>query len=462
MFNRPSTARATQVWHPNPGALSVEAGRGFTTSRWQGSEVKGFANDDFGLDGSGFVLDDRPVAHDALSESAQRAFSLLDDVKKQHALAKKALEEQEAASANAHLPFVLDVYEAPEVKRAVKAAPTLQEDAGDAQEASADAETAANAEPVQADQNAASELTSDVLADGAVSDDVTHAASAAEPQEPSHDDESDETAHSAPVQTEAPVASTKPTPEGISADEVSQREAQHFEQGLAQGVEQGMAQGREQGLAEGIEQGLAQGLEQGLAEGREQGMKEGLALAEEQARELQALAEQEVTAKNDVMAEVSAKLNALLEDPTQFFEPLKRLALHLAEQVVKCELRTSSHAIEQLIQRCLDDLDHPAKGAVVVELNPQDKTRLQAEGGAFTQGMRLDAVHDMKPGSVRVFANDMIVEDLVEHRLEALARTLLIDVDSWRKQSALAKPEAPEVVEEDTQEVIEEAADVHP
>jgi flagellar biosynthesis/type III secretory pathway protein FliH len=273
---------------------------------------------------------------------------------------------------------------------------------------------------------------------------------------------SDDVAHSTPVQTEAPVASTKPTPEGISADEVSQREAQHFEQGLAQGVEQGMAQGREQGLAEGIEQGLAQGLEQGLAEGREQGMKEGLALAEEQARELQALAEQEVTAKNDVMAEVSAKLNALLEDPTQFFEPLKRLALHLAEQVVKCELRTSSHAIEQLIQRCLDDLDHPAKGAVVVELNPQDKTRLQAEGGAFTQGMRLDAVHDMKPGSVRVFANDMIVEDLVEHRLEALARTLLIDVDSWRKQSALAKPEAPEVVEEDTQEVIEEAADVHP
>ncbi len=465
MFNRPSTARATQVWHPNPGALSVEAGRGFTTSRWQGSEVKGFANDDFGLDGSGFVLDDRPVAHDAMSESAQRAFSLLDDVKKQHALAKKALEEQEAASANAHLPFVLDVYEAPEVKRAVKAAPTLQQDAGDAgdaHEASADADPAANAEPDLADQNAASELTSDVWADEVASDDVTQAASAAEPQELSHDDASDDAAHSAPVQTEAPVASTKPTPTGIPADEVSQREAQHFEQGLAQGVEQGMAQGLEQGLAQGIEQGLAQGLEQGLAEGREQGMKEGLALAEEQARELQALAEQEVTAKNDVMAEVSAKLNALLEDPTQFFEPLKRLALHLAEQVVKCELRTSSHAIEQLIQRCLDDLDHPAKVAVVVELNPQDKTRLQAEGGAFIQGMRLDAVHDMKPGSVRVFANDMIVEDLVEHRLEALARTLLIDVDSWRKQSALAKPDAPEVAEEDTEDVIEEAADVHP
>jgi flagellar biosynthesis/type III secretory pathway protein FliH len=218
-------------------------------------------------------------------------------------------------------------------------------------------------------------------------------------------------------------------------------------------------------LAQGLEQGLAQGLEQGLAEGREQGMKEGLALAEEQARELQARAEQEAAVTNDVMAEVSAKLNALLEDPTQFFEPLKRLALHLAEQVVKCELRTSSHAVEQLIQRCLDDLDHPAKGAVVIELNPEDKARLQESGSAFIQGMRLDAVHDMKPGSVRVFANDMIVEDLVEHRLEALARTLLIDVDSWRKQSALVKPEAPEDVEgmdAQADTAIEETADVHP
>jgi flagellar biosynthesis/type III secretory pathway protein FliH len=214
-----------------------------------------------------------------------------------------------------------------------------------------------------------------------------------------------------------------------------------------------------------LEKGLQQGLEQGLAEGREQGMKEGLALAEAQARESQAQAEQEVALTHALMDEVSAKLNALLDDPTQFFEPLKRLALHLAEQVVKCELRTSSHAVEQLIQRCLDDLDHPAKGAVVIELHPEDKARLQAQGDAFTQGMRIDAVHDLKPGSVRVFANDMIVEDLVEHRLEALARTLLIDVESWQKKSVLAKPETPEVAVDETQdkqEVMKEATDVHP
>jgi flagellar biosynthesis/type III secretory pathway protein FliH len=420
--------------------------RDFTTRRWQGEAVQSFANDDFGLNGSGFMLDARPISHDALSESAQRAFSLLDDVKKQHELAKKALEEQEAASANAHLPFVLDVYEAPEVKRPVQVAPTVYEDAGDA-----------NAFPVEPE-----------LAIEEGSDEVTHGHSAADSQLPDADDVSHDDTPTDEVQPVAAQATAEVEPAthvGIPAEEVSQREADQFEKGLAQGVEQGLAQGLETGLAQGLEQGLAQGLEQGLAEGREQGMKEGLALAEEQARELQARAEQEAAVTNDVMAEVSAKLNALLEDPTQFFEPLKRLALHLAEQVVKCELRTSSHAVEQLIQRCLDDLDHPAKGAVVIELNPEDKARLQESGSAFIQGMRLDAVHDMKPGSVRVFANDMIVEDLVEHRLEALARTLLIDVDSWRKQSALVKPEAPEDVEgmdAQADTAIEETADVHP
>jgi flagellar biosynthesis/type III secretory pathway protein FliH len=460
LFNRPNPARPTKVWHPNPGVLSDDAARGFTTSRWHNDQTQGFANDTFGSHDSGFTLDQYPASNDALSESAQRAFSLLDDVKKQHALAKKALEEQEAASANAHLPFVLDVYEAPEPKRVVAAEPVAPSTLTDAVDASeTQATDAAHAEG-DADEHAA-------LTDAeTVASELPKVADAAASFEETQDESAQASLHAAAQVADAPApaeaVAAAPVIEGVPHDEVAEREAAHFAQGMAQGLEQGMAQGLEQGLAQGIEQGLAQGLEQGLAEGREQGMKEGLALAEEQAREAQALAEQEVTAKNEVMAEVSAKLNALLEDPTQFFEPLKRLALHLAEQVVKCELRTSGHAIEQLVQRCLDDLDHPAKGAVVVELNPEDKARLQADGGALIQGMRLDAVHDMKPGSVRVFANDMIVEDLVEHRLEALARTMLIDVDSWRKQSVLAKPEALEVAEASAEDVIEEAADVHP
>ena len=170
--------------------------------------------------------------------------------------------------------------------------------------------------------------------------------------------------------------------------------------------------------------------------GLEQGKAQGLAEGEQTARD--AVAE-EMAAQRVIFENVSSELGALIADPKKFFEPLKRLALHLAEQVVVGELETSSKAMERLVQRCLDELDHPVHGAVVLELNPDDKARLQAHAGDFLKGMRLEAVHDMKPGSVRVFANDTVVEDLVAHRLEGLARALLVDVEAWREKSPLAQ-----------------------
>ena len=148
---------------------------------------------------------------------------------------------------------------------------------------------------------------------------------------------------------------------------------------------------------------------------------------------------EEMAAQRVVFENAATELSALMADPKKFFEPLKRLALHLAEQLVVGELQTSSKAIERLVQRCLDELDHPVHGAVVLELNAEDKARLQAHSGDFIKGMRLEAVPDLKIGSVRVMANDTVVEDLVEHRLEGLAKALLVDVDAWREKSPLAQ-----------------------
>jgi flagellar biosynthesis/type III secretory pathway protein FliH len=289
-------------------------------------------------------------------------------------------------------------------------------------------------------------------------------------------------------ETQTPVAQAKAQPEpapvvvepaepelpavvgGISPVEVAQREAEQFAKGLAQareeaaaaaaaleaavreatdaalakGREEGLEQGKAEGLAEGLEQGLAQGLEQGKAQGVEQGKTEGLEAGKEQGLaegEAKARAEvaDEMAAQRVVFENVATELGALIADPKKFFEPLKRLAMHMAEQVVLGELQTSSKGIERLVQRCLDELDHPVHGAVVLELNPEDKELLQAQGGDFIKGMRLEAVHEMQRGSVRVFANDTVVEDLVDHRLEGLAKALLIDVDAWREKSPLAQ-----------------------
>jgi flagellar biosynthesis/type III secretory pathway protein FliH len=274
-------------------------------------------------------------------------------------------------------------------------------------------------------------------------------------------------ADAAPTQIETAAPVLPAVAGGIAPEEVAQREAEQFAKGLAQareeaaaqlaeavriateeamakGLEEGLAQGKAEGLAEGMEQGLAKGTEEGKAVGLEQGKAEGLEAGKEQGLaegEAKARAEvvDEMAAQRVVFESVATELGALIADPKKFFEPLKRLAMHVAEQVVVGELQTSSKGIERLVQRCLDELDHPVHGAVVLELNPEDKELLQTQGGDFIKGMRLEAVHEMQRGSVRVFANDTVVEDLVDHRLEGLAKALLIDVDAWREKSPLAQ-----------------------
>lgn len=161
--------------------------------------------------------------------------------------------------------------------------------------------------------------------------------------------------------------------------------------------------------------------EAAYAEGRAAGLAEGKfsaeqAFAEEQARD------------RVLVSNVVASLQHLAADQEQLFEPLKRLALHLAEQLVRAELTLSGGAIEQLVRQCLAQLDQPADKAVVY-LNPDDLERFRRFTDA-TEGLSLEADARLQSGSVRVEVNDSLVEDLIEHRLEVLSRQLLGDAAS--------------------------------
>lgn len=182
----------------------------------------------------------------------------------------------------------------------------------------------------------------------------------------------------------------------------------------------------------------------------------GYTEGERMAREAMA---QEIAAQRTVLEGVTQQLHALLQDPQQFFEPLKRLAVHVAEQVVLQELKTSPQVIAQLIQRCLDALDHPAQGLVVVELHPQDKARLLKTAPELIQGMRIETADDLHVGSVRLFANDAVVEDLVEHRMHTLVRGLQVKESAWQSRSALLQEPSPESQPVDPSS---ESDDVHP
>jgi len=209
---------------------------------------------------------------------------------------------------------------------------------------------------------------------------------------------------------------------------------------LAAAREEAWAQGHAQGMDEGLQQGQSLGHAQGLSEGTVQG--EAQAKAESADALAAALAAQKTALTAELqeqlvlLGQVHDTLRAFSNDPQALFEPVKRLALHISEQLVLAELTLSGQAIERLVQRCLDEIDLHGQSAVTVELNPQDKARLEDLGAEVIKQMQLQAVPGLHPGSVRLVVNDSQIEDLIEHRLQAMANRLLNQPELWREQSA--------------------------
>jgi len=203
--------------------------------------------------------------------------------------------------------------------------------------------------------------------------------------------------------------------------------------------QEGFAAGREEGYQAGHAQGHESGKTTGVAEGQLAGYEAAQLQAD--AAQVQALAAQksEILASLDdqklLLKEVTDKLQALSDNPQALFEPLKRLALHISEHMVLAELNLSGQAIERLVQRCLDEIDLHGQSQVLIELNPQDKSRLQEMAGDVMSQMQIQAVSTLQPGSVRVLVNDTQIEDLVQNRMQSLANSLLTQPEAWREQS---------------------------
>lgn len=209
---------------------------------------------------------------------------------------------------------------------------------------------------------------------------------------------------------------------------------------LAAAREEAFAQGHTEGTAAGLQEGQSLGHAQGLSEGVSQGLEQAKAQAADalanalaaQKTELSGVLQEQL----GLLGQVQDKLRAFSNDPQALFEPVKRLALHISEQLVLAELTISGQAIERLVQRCLDEIDLHGQSAVTVELNPQDKARLEDLGAEVIKQMQLQAVPGLQPGSVRLVVNDSQIEDLIEHRLQAMANRLLNQPELWREQSA--------------------------
>ena len=118
---------------------------------------------------------------------------------------------------------------------------------------------------------------------------------------------------------------------------------------------------------------------------------------------------------------IVTSLEAYQSDMQSFYGPLKKLAIHIAEQIVRGELTLSSTAIEHLVQKALGDIEHQGIENIVVTLNPMD-------AHAFTKNLddgpevRVDP--ELSRGSVKVTMGDAAIDDLIEHRIKGIADSI--------------------------------------
>ena len=163
-------------------------------------------------------------------------------------------------------------------------------------------------------------------------------------------------------------------------------------------------------------------------QGYVQGLKDGMA------KTLHDL-ETERAKERDLIQTITSELAALQNDATRQFEPLRKLSLHIAEQLVRGELSTSGEAVERLVKACVADLNGQENG-INVSLNPGDLERVQPLLKNNEPPLHLQPDMSLRPGSVRVRCNDTVIEDLIDHRLEGLARQLLSEPDPWLKNAS--------------------------
>jgi len=138
---------------------------------------------------------------------------------------------------------------------------------------------------------------------------------------------------------------------------------------------------------------------------------------------------QQLKAEHDARCQALDNLIRSIEsaacDPIALFGPLRRLSVHLAIELVRGELALSSEAIGRLIETCLAEIDRSPGDRLILALHPDDLERWVRRPALALDRVELRADPGIGPGSVRLSAGDTVIEDLIEHRLTAIATRVI-------------------------------------
>ena len=171
--------------------------------------------------------------------------------------------------------------------------------------------------------------------------------------------------------------------------------------------------------------------------------------------------QEEYDKKFAALKSLSDGLQELSNDAEALFEPLKKLAIHLAEQLVRGELAQSGQAISRLVENALQEMGGSGEKTMIVHLNTEDLEQFRPLAEQFGTSITLRPNSTLKRGSVRVSLDGSIVEDLIERRIEGMSKSLAQPTNgSWRNGQSTSLAARIDAAKRAGQQVVEDVAPI--
>ena len=158
---------------------------------------------------------------------------------------------------------------------------------------------------------------------------------------------------------------------------------------------------------------------QAFAEGEAKGRADGLRLAREEFSEGQH--QFEIEARDEIASFMSSIKSGLIKHNV-LAEPLKRLAVRLAEIIARAELQLSDQSINNLIERVVSEIEPAEIEDAVITVSPGWYRRMTDEQfkGLF-ENCEIQVSEGLADGSIRLTMADRSIEDLLEDRITEIA-----------------------------------------
>ena len=159
--------------------------------------------------------------------------------------------------------------------------------------------------------------------------------------------------------------------------------------------------------------------QQAFAEGEAKGRADAHRLAQEEFSERQQQFEIEA---RDEIARFMSSIKASLIQHNALAEPLKRLAVRLAELIARAELQLSDQAINNLVERVVNELEPNELEDVIITVSPGWHERMNEDQfkGLF-ENCDIQISEQLADGSIRLSVEDKSIEDLLEGRITEIA-----------------------------------------